>query len=567
MPRAGWWATALLVVAGAGYVAYQWQFSAGLDVTSEPSGAEVRVDARRLGLTPLRVTLAPGLHRLEVRHSHYADDDRRIDLPAGETTRVRVTLERGVGRIELFSNPRGAWVDVDGERRDGRTPLLLELPSGEHELAMGMDERRSAEATVLVVAGEQQTVRLDLNIDPHGSLVVDTVPAGATVTLPGSDTAYRSGVRLPIGEYRVQVRHPGYQTRDVRFDVRYGDNRYRVELPRAYGVLTVVTAPQDVRVQVRYRDSADAPLRRLDYRTGGMRVPVGAVEVRAAAIGRRSETRRLDLSEAGATVRFDLAPMTARSGSTLRDPLPDGGQGPELVVVPPGTFAMGSRDGPPSERPLRQVTITEPFAIGVHEVTVAEYRHFAAAAGRRLDERIGAAAADLPVTHVSFADARAYADWLSAQTGQRYRLPSEAEWEYAARAGSRGEYTFGDDPKALCGHGNIGDVSLRRRYQAYDSADCDDGFVELAPVGSFAANAFGLHDVHGNAAEWVQECGLPSYADAPQDGASIDDGANCRTHGVRGGSWDDAAANTRLAKRNIASSASGNRGFRVLREL
>ncbi len=566
MARPGRWAVALLAAAAAGYLGYQWFFTATLEVTSEPGGAEVRVDARRIGVTPVRVTLAPGLHRLQVRHPHYAPDDRRVQIGAAQLTRVHVALARGLGRLEVYSNPRGAWVEVDGERRDGTTPLLLELESGEHHIAMGMDERRSAEATALVVAGEQSTLRLDLNIDPHGTLVVQTVPAGAGVRLPGTDTEYRPGVRLPIGEYRVQVGHPGYRTRDVRLRVRYGENRHRVELTRAYGLLTVITDPADARVQVRFRDAPDAPLQRLVYRAG-LRGPAGAVEVRAVAMGRRSETRRIELGAAGATLRFKLSPMTVRSGSRLRDELRSGGEGPELVVVPAGAFTMGSSSGPPSERPARRVSITEPFAIGVYEVTVADYRRFVAATGHRVDERVEAAEPNLPATHVKFADAQAYVDWLSAQTGHRYRLPSEAEWEYAARAGSTGEYFFGDDAGALCRHGNVGDRALQRRYRTFGAADCDDGFVELAPVGSFVANAFGLYDVHGNAAEWVLECGLPGYAGAPDDGSPIDEGSNCRTHGVRGGSWDSMAVDARLAKRNIASSASGDRGFRVLREL
>jgi formylglycine-generating enzyme required for sulfatase activity len=173
----------------------------------------------------------------------------------------------------------------------------------------------------------------------------------------------------------------------------------------------------------------------------------------------------------------------------------------------------------------------------------------------------------VPVTRVSFADALVYADWLSAQTGHHYRLLSEAEWEYMARGGTRTAYFFGDDPDELCGYGNVADIALRTRYTGFDTADCDDGYVELAPVASFRPNPFGIHDVHGNVAEWVLECGMPAYQGAPDDATPIDPGARCPTHGVRGGSWDGTVSDARSSKRNLASSAGGDRGIRLLREL
>jgi formylglycine-generating enzyme required for sulfatase activity len=136
-----------------------------------------------------------------------------------------------------------------------------------------------------------------------------------------------------------------------------------------------------------------------------------------------------------------------------------------------------------------------------------------------------------------------------------------------ARAGTATDYFFGDDPNGLCAYGNVADLSLRSRYPGFETADCDDGFVELAPAASFPPNRFGIHDVHGNAAEWVLECGMPDYAGAPDDGAPADEGGDCPTHGVRGGAWDDAVSDSKSGKRNLASSASSGRGIRLLREL
>ncbi|MBK80725.1 MAG: hypothetical protein CMQ43_07420 [Gammaproteobacteria bacterium] len=564
--RRPWWILPLVLAAWLVYEGYQRFFVAAIDVTSEPAGAEVWIDGRRAGITPFTSgNLPPGMHQVTLRHSHFQPVERRLEVTTGERARLHVAFQPGMGELAVFSNPRGAWVEIDGERMPGTTPVELDLPSGVHEVALGMAERREAEQQVTVMPGERLELRLDLDMDPHGSLVIDTFPDGARVTLPDVAERYAPGMRLPMGEYRVQVGLPGYRTADARLPVRYGDNRHRIELERAFAGLRVITDPADAAVTVSYADDPGGPVRRRTFEPGAA-LPVGPVEIRASAMGRRSVSRRLDLGPDGATVRLTLAPMQVTPGERFRDDLASGGRGPEMIVLPAGDFVMGSASGPPSERPARRVTLTQPFAAGVYEVTVAEYGRFAAATGRTPEGDADAEPA-WPVSQVSFEDAAAYADWLSEQTGARYRLPSEAEWEYLARGGATGEYFFGDDEARLCAFGNVGDRSLASRYQAFGAAACDDGFVEHAPVGSFPANAFGLHDVHGNVAEWVMECGLPAYADAPEDGAPVDASRQCRTHGVRGGGWDDGAADARLAKRNLASSPSRDRGFRIVRDL
>jgi serine/threonine-protein kinase PpkA len=348
----------------------------------------------------------------------------------------------------------------------------------------------------------------------------------------------------------------------VRLQVRYGENRHRVVLARASAPLVVSTDPADANLTVRYANVPGGAAGRHAHRSGSS-LPTGPVEVWATAMGRRSAYRRVDLGSGGARLHLELPPMSVEPGSRMRDPLATGGEGPEMVVLPAGQFQMGQADGPPSERPVRRVVFTQPFAVSVHEVTHGEFLRFDSS-----HETAGEPTAPtLPVSRVDFDQAVAYAAWLSDQTGERYRLPSEAEWEYLARAGSVGEFWYGDDPAGLCAYGNVADRALHRRLRAYETVDCDDGFEERAPVGSFPANAFGVRDVHGNVAEWVLDCGLPAYAGASDDGAPLDEGSDCPTHGVRGGSWSTSAADTRLAKRNIASSASPDRGIRLVREL
>ena len=233
---------------------------------------------------------------------------------------------------------------------------------------------------------------------------------------------------------------------------------------------------------------------------------------------------------------------------------------PEMVPVPAGSFMMGSPSGEKGrsgdEGPRHRVTISKPFAVGKYEVTFAEWDACVAAGncgGHRLVAHWGRGRR--PVINVSWRNAQTYVKWLSKKTGKRYRLLSEAEWEYAARAGTTTRYSWGDD---------IG----------YNRANCngcgsrwDD--KKTAPVGSFPANAFGLHDAHGNVWEWVADCWIENYIGAPSDGSVWANG-DCRgKHVLRGGSWLDKPRNLRSAKRkrNWPYDQYYEIGFRVARTL
>ena len=266
---------------------------------------------------------------------------------------------------------------------------------------------------------------------------------------------------------------------------------------------------------------------------------------------------------------------------------------PEMIVLPGGSFTMGSPSSEagrnPDEGPTRRVTIGDGLAVGIHEVTRAEFAAFASATGfpegnscwtfengdgrdrsgrswRNPGYRQGD---DDPVVCVSWEDARAYVEWLSRKTGERYRLLSEAEWEYAVRAGSDARYSFGDDlaGREICRHGNGADLAAKRRYSGWRVVDCDDGYVMTAPVGQLRANAFGLHDGHGNVWEWVDDCYHDSYAGAPSDGSARTGGGNCDRRVQRGGAWDSFPEFLRSAMRDKFQP--GNRsvkvGFRVAR--
>ena len=257
----------------------------------------------------------------------------------------------------------------------------------------------------------------------------------------------------------------------------------------------------------------------------------------------------------------NAAPSPARvEGEVFRDTLKDGGEGPAMVVLPTGRFRMGSPSGEAGrdsdEGPVHMVNISQRIAMGRYEVTFAEYDRFVAAtSGRRPKDR-GWGRGSRPVIDVSQEDAKAYATWLSAQTGKTYRLPSEAEWEYAARAGTTTTYSWGNE------------IGVNRANCDGCGSEWDD--TQTAPVGSFAANAFGLFDMHGNVYEWVEDCYADSYAGAPIDGSARSSGCGSDVRAVvRGGSWYTHPRFLRCALRDWSppSYRFDDFGFRLVQDL
>lgn len=232
---------------------------------------------------------------------------------------------------------------------------------------------------------------------------------------------------------------------------------------------------------------------------------------------------------------------------------------PLMIVVPAGRFRMGAspRDGDaePNERPVRTVSIPRSFGVSVYETTFREWDAGVAEGWlAHSDDPARGVASDRgwgrglrPVIEVDWNNANAFVQWLNQLLGRTiYRLPSEAEWEYFARAGATTRYAFGNG------------------YRPDLVADGPSGTL---PVGSFPANAFGLHDIHGNVWEWTADCWHDSYRGAPTDGSAWTSGGDCRRHPIRGGSWGRDAPEMRLSNRFSGGSGGRRLGFRVVRDL
>jgi formylglycine-generating enzyme required for sulfatase activity len=302
-------------------------------------------------------------------------------------------------------------------------------------------------------------------------------------------------------------------------------------------------------------------------------------------------------------------PEAAKPTGTARDEFQDCGDCPEMVVVPAGRFEMGSA-GPDlahlideegakfewisDETPRHEVIIAKPFAVGKYEVTRAEFGAFIVATGHQVENwcfvyernkwqrgtdrnwrKPGFIQGEQePVVCASWRDAKAYVAWLSKTTGETYRLLSEAEWEYAARAGTRTRRYWGNDManKEGCAYANVSDMTRASRHRLRRAADnvfsCEDGTVLTADTGAYKPNAFGLYDMLGNVWEWVEDCYHDSYSGAGNTARAWTE-RGCERRVLRGASWDYDPRAVRAANRGFAEvgDRSLNIGFRVARDM
>lgn len=274
-----------------------------------------------------------------------------------------------------------------------------------------------------------------------------------------------------------------------------------------------------------------------------------------------------------------------------------GGAKFDMVLVPAGSFAMGDNAGLDDEKPVHTVTISKPFYLGQYEVTVQQFRQFIEASGYATDAEKGTGFRGAfgwnrdtmdfkmneeyswhstgfdqldshPVVNVSWNDATAFCTWLSRRDGKTYRLPTEAEWEYACRAGTTTAYSHGDDPEGTANVGNVADAAFATQFPELESAiKANDGYAYTSPVGSFSPNPFGLYDMHGNVWEWCADWFDVEYY-ATSSASDPGGPATGEERVYRGGGWFNCARGFRSASRSgdLPENRHLTLGFRVASE-
>lgn len=365
--------------------------------------------------------------------------------------------------------------------------------------------------------------------------------------------------------------------------IRDQERRAKEKAERALAEAARRERKEALRQQLRDRRAADAEKARLEQEARQHK----ALQAKAAA-AYREEQHRARL-EAAARVQAELdrllpspsSPVADTEG-VLRDRFLDGsGVAPDLVLIPTGRFQMGSPEHERKkameagslqswvdrETPQHWVGIEQPIALGRYPVTVGEWRRFAEATGWQPHEEFNWDAPGFsqdeghPVVGVSWNDAQAYVAWLGEMTGQKYRLPSEAEWEYACRAGTKTAFSFGDTINT--------ELANYDGNHSYDGSPPGEYRRGTTPVGQFPPNPWGLYDMHGNVWEWVQDPVHDNYNGAPNTGVAWEDGGDPGRRILRGGSWLYSPRYLRSALRNgfSAGRSNGIVGFRVARNL
>lgn len=404
---------------------------------------------------------------------------------------------------------------------------------------------------------------------PHFNLTVNVLPENANITVDGyrGEIGFGSVLSLPEGGHDIVINFPGLGT--VYKNVELNQDRvvtFNWEAPEVELLsLTVNTDPSDARVRV---------MNIVETYSRGMELAAGQYQIEVSAPGFVSQTSWVTLAPGNEVFRFSLDPRISRPTDSLVS---------SLVTIPAGQYYMGCSEGDDTcyddEKPRHLVNVPS-FRMMEREVTRGEFRAFIEDTGyvtsARQDGSQGCYVMlpdysdfdyvegrdwespgfdqtdDHPATCISEDDAQAYLTWINENSSVTFRLPSEAEWEYAARAGSTAPYAFGELSGGMCRYDNVADLTdfeegATRSWST--PFECNDGYgFGTAPVKSFEANDFGLYDMHGNVGEWTYDCLNESYVDAPTDGSAWISG-NCSSSIIRGGNWSNNPRNSRVTYR------------------
>ena len=524
----------------------------------------------------LELEIPAGEHIVGARYPGYVPVSRSLNAERGGTHSVTLSLARVEGRIAITSQPSGAEVTHNGKSA-GTTPLRLDVLGGAHALRVAYPGHE-ARAETLAVTHETPDVERHYRLDPSPArLSFALSPEGGTLTVDGR--AVSGTVELAPGvTYRVRYAKPGYAPQEAEIAPMPGERRtVAMTLDPTFGDVTVHSEPE-ADIEVDGRNVGRTPKR--------LRLQTMPQTIRLARDGYRAETRTVTPDpDAPRSVE-----VTLRTEAEARlAEAPEQYANSAGIVLRffrnPGTVTLGTPRGEPGRRAnefVRDVKLTRPFFAGVHEVTVGQFRQFThpgepPSADRR------------PVTGIAWEDAARFCNWLSVREGltpvyrfegdrhagsdagaDGYRLATEAEWEWLARKAGRSRqsrFPWGDDTRVPAGSGNLADESARGQVPVYIPR-YDDGHPGLAEVGRFSANAAGLHDLAGNASEWMHDV---YDVEPPEPGRvetdPMDTGAG-RWRTVKGSSWRSGTlSELRAAWRTGSWAPKDDLGFRIARYL
>ena len=522
--------------------------------------------------------LRNGEYRLEARHSHYAPALQKVTARRGQAYDIRLSLTPVTGRLTLTSEPDAAMVTRNGKMA-GRTPLTLNVPGGTHELRIDRDGYETRTETVQITHVAPTATRHYRLARSRANVSFVLSPDHGVLSVDGQAVAKPDHLRLAVGlEHRVRYTQPGYTPMETTFTLEPGAHRtIELTLAPTFGMVHVQSVPE-AEIVVNGTSAGRTP----------MRLTLQAVPqtIRLTRDGYRAVTRTLTPEpHAEHSLRVTLVPEARARLETAAAQYTNGVGMVLKLFRNPGTVMLGTPRGERGRRAnefMRDVRLTRAFYAGMHEVTAGQYRRFThpeqpPSVNRR------------PVTNITWEDAARFCNWLSRREGfvpvyqftdgrhvgsradaDGYRLPTEAEWEWLARKAGRRiqtRFPWGDDIRVPNGSGNLADESAKGKVPVYIPR-YRDGFAQLADVGTFTANASGLHDLAGNASEWTHDTYdlRPPPADGVEtDSPGIDPG---NQHTVKGSSWRSGdLGELRAAYRTGSRAPKPELGFRIVRYL
>jgi formylglycine-generating enzyme required for sulfatase activity len=456
------------------------------------------------------------------------------------------TAFAGEGLLALTTVPQDAEIYVDCQLKAKTTPVILPLSSGNHQIEIKKDGQE-VRLNLLMTDGAVIAKKLVLIDSPPSLFFKGNKVNISEISDPKRDSfeteAAFQARRQDLLENRdalIEVFNQAVQQHDLNYQagVAYLDKE-------AYDINSKIFP---VRIEWKaWAKVFDLPKQSYIFATVDQAKALWQEgQQKPVFISLASEDNQIKANKFMLTGMDKKWPIV----NTFRDSLLDVQFGPKMVIIPTGNFMMGDIQGTgyQNEQPVHQVSVGS-FAMSVYEITFADYDLFTQATGREPLNDQGWGRDNRPVINISWQEATAYVEWLSEQTGQNYRLPTEAEWEYAARAGTTTQYWWGNEigsDKANC-------------------ANCDKQWDYTAPTGSFAPNPFGLYDTAGNVREWTCSAYEKEYQGAELRCATQDEENQLRV--IRGGSWYNWPRQLRAADRSwkAADIQVNNVGFRIVR--
>ena len=541
---------------------------------------EVEVEPENL------ISIARGTQLLSIETERYLHVTEELEVAGfGELQTLDISLMPAWARLQVDSNPTGAEVLVDGEAV-GTTPLDTEIIQGRRSIEYSLAGFKPVHRDTTVVAGVPMLLDTITLVPNDGSLVLTSRPAGATVTVDGvfQGSTPLTMVLMSAVNHQIHLNKPGYLTSKKTLSLQADQEQHlEVKLTAEYGVIFASSKPADASLMLDGKP-AGRGTQRLKLTTRRHQLVFSKPGYLPQTI---NITPRTDTSQnVEVTLKTEQQAKEEARPAVLRT-----GSGQQMhLLEPAGPFKMGAsrrEAGRRANENQRLIGITKPYYLASREVSNAEYRLFDSSHRSGSSEGVSLDTDKLPVVNVSWDDAARYCNWLSKRdklpaayikkgshmvmvptaTGG-YRLPTEAEWAYAARITGRNtpaRYPWGEGYPPTTTAGNFADAQISDTL-ANVVTGYNDGYRGPAPVGSFPAQAPGIHDLGGNVAEWINDYYAVYPGQAERLSQDPTGPANGDHHVVRGSSWRDGSiTELRLSYRDYSRGPRDNLGFRIAR--